>query len=95
MTRTAYHRQESPILPCQTCDGEGQTYTSRYGGNDPNGWTVTCEDCGGSGNQRCDDCGMEPARVAVKGRRGDRFLCVGCRNELAGLTVPVFREAAE
>ena len=39
---------------CGKCGGEGQIYTSRYGGNDPDVWpTGQCDACEGSGDERC------------------------------------------
>jgi DnaJ-class molecular chaperone len=35
---------------CERCGGEGQLYTSRYGGNDPDVWPVgECPVCEGTG----------------------------------------------
>ena len=46
---------------CPQCDGEGRVYKSRYGGNDPDTWTIRCDTCAGDGEivrlceaQRCD-----------------------------------------
>jgi DnaJ-class molecular chaperone len=37
-------------MPCEHCGGEGQLYTSRYGGNDPDVWPVgECPTCEGTG----------------------------------------------
>lgn len=37
------------MVLCEACDGEGQTYTSRYGGNDPDVWPVgRCAICNGT-----------------------------------------------
>ena len=43
-------------LTCDDCDGEGQVYRSRGGGNDPDGWLVRCAYCDGQGTvtPRCD-----------------------------------------
>ena len=44
---------------CDTCGGEGQMYTSRYGGNDPDVWpTGVCPECRGTGR----DPGADQAR---------------------------------
>lgn len=35
-------------IECPDCE-DGRQWKSRYGGNDPDVWPVTCERCGGSG----------------------------------------------
>lgn len=30
---------------CETCEGEGKVWTSRWGGNDPDVWAIPCPDC--------------------------------------------------
>ena len=40
-------------IPCTRCGGQGQTETSKWGGNDPNTWLVRCEHCDGSGLEPC------------------------------------------
>lgn len=38
------------VTTCDRCGGEGQLYTSRYGGNDPDVWpTGECPVCDGTG----------------------------------------------
>ena len=38
------------LEPCEACGGEGQFYTSRYGGNDPDVWPYEqCPWCRGTG----------------------------------------------
>ncbi len=38
------------LEPCEACGGEGQFYTSRYGGNDPDVWPdEQCPWCRGTG----------------------------------------------
>ena len=38
------------LEPCEACSGEGQFYTSRYGGNDPDVWPdEQCPWCRGTG----------------------------------------------
>lgn len=65
------------MLYCQKCHGEGQLYTSRYGGNDPDVWaTGECDVCEGSGHARCDQRGCgEPA---VGFDEDGRALCEDC-----------------
>lgn len=47
--------QDDPTPPvtaqlCSRCGGEGQLYTSRYGGNDPDVWPIgECPVCDGTG----------------------------------------------
>lgn len=42
------------LEPCDRCGGEGQLYTSRYGGNDPDVWPIgKCPKCEGSGYMSC------------------------------------------
>ena len=35
-------------VPCEECE-DGLVYKSRYGGNDPDTWTVKCDECDGTG----------------------------------------------
>ena len=46
-------RVTTPACPltcdCPDCDGEGRVYKSRYGGNDPDTWTIRCDTCAGDG----------------------------------------------
>lgn len=68
-------------MNCPSCGGEGHVYKSRYGGNDPDVWEVTCESCDGSGGQECErrDC-----HAYAVGRNGDgEALCLGCLVEWA------------
>lgn len=38
------------VQPCERCGGEGQLYTSRHGGNDPDVWpNGECPVCDGTG----------------------------------------------
>jgi hypothetical protein len=39
-------------IPCPHCE-DGLRWVSRYGGNDPNVWSVECEDCEGTGVSIC------------------------------------------
>lgn len=67
-------------LACAKCQGEGQLYTSRYGGNDPDVWsTGKCFVCDGSGSQICEarDC-TEPA---VAFNDDGEALCPDCLAE--------------
>lgn len=43
---------------CESCGGEGHTLHSRYGGNDPDVWSVRCEACSGSGGFVCEAEGV-------------------------------------
>jgi len=36
---------------CPECDGEGRATRSKWGGNDPNTWTVPCEACDRTGRR--------------------------------------------
>lgn len=36
-------------VPCPRCQGETIVWTSRYGGNDPDVWSIPCD------NDRCED----------------------------------------
>lgn len=42
-----------PVLTyeCPDCDGEGRATRSKWGGNDPDTWTVRCETCHGEGTR--------------------------------------------
>ena len=76
------HHLGTTIIPCTTCGGEGDEWTSRYGGNDPDVWRVgPCKRCSGSGNQACEDCGENPA-VASWTVTGKHYLiCRACHDE--------------
>jgi hypothetical protein len=51
-------------LYCEKCQGEGQLYTSRYGGNDPDVWaTGTCPVCEGGGHAICEERGCKERAV--------------------------------
>lgn len=43
---------------CDACGGEGHTLHSRYGGNDPDVWSVRCEACAGAGGFICEAEGV-------------------------------------
>jgi len=42
-------------IPCPHCE-DGLRWVSRYGGNDPDVWSVECEDCEGTGVVTCGWC---------------------------------------
>jgi DnaJ-class molecular chaperone len=44
-------------VACEACGGEGHTLHSRYGGNDPDVWTVPCSACNGTGGVICEASG--------------------------------------
>lgn len=70
------------ILTCPKCAGEGQLYTSRYGGNDPDVWrTGECPECKGSGNAICEARGCQEYAVGFNDE-GDA-LCEDCLFEWA------------
>lgn len=70
------------ILTCPKCAGEGQLYTSRYGGNDPGVWpTGECPACKGSGNAECEALGCKEYAVGFN-EDGDA-LCEDCLQEWA------------
>ena len=70
------------IFACIKCGGEGQLYTSRYGGNDPDVWPAgQCDACDGSGNQRCESRGCNA--VAVAFNDDGEALCEDCLFEWA------------
>jgi hypothetical protein len=50
-------------IPCRECGGEGRVETSRFGGNDPDTWLISCDTCRGDAYERCCECG-EPATDA-------------------------------
>lgn len=65
---------------CLACGGEGQKYTSRHGGNDPDVWpTGICEACDGSGNQKCEARGCNENAIAFNG--DGEALCEDCLAE--------------
>jgi len=53
-------------LPCPHCE-DGTQWRSRYGGNDPDVWAVTCEECSGTGFSRCSH---------INNRNGSRLCCI-------------------
>lgn len=70
------------ILTCPKCAGEGQIYTSRYGGNDPDVWpTGECPECKGSGSAICEARGCQEYAVGFNDD-GDA-LCEDCLFEWA------------
>lgn len=66
----AIHPGAATVTPstkriCQSCDGEGVHYTSRYGGNDPDTYVDhVCQDCDGDG-------WMSPEMAMVHDARDD------------------------
>jgi Ribonuclease G/E len=51
---------KSGIIPCDRCEGEGSFWNGRgYGGNDPDSWSIECEDCDGVGHHACGVCGFD------------------------------------
>lgn len=67
-------------LLCQKCGGEGQLYTSRYGGNDPDVWaTGKCPVCDGSGYQVCEARGCDQPAIAFND--DGEALCDDCLME--------------
>lgn len=72
------------VLPCFVCDGDGREWASRYGGNDPDVWVAgPCQACGGSGDQTCEDCGIEPAVERWRADGRTYVLCLACRDAWA------------
>lgn len=64
-------------LTCNKCGGEGQLYTSRYGGNDPDVWpTGPCPRCDGTGQQVCETRGCTSPAVAFND--DSEALCTDC-----------------
>lgn len=46
------------LLPCDTCDGEGEVARYDRSGTYPVSGPHTCQDCGGEGEREwCDECG--------------------------------------
>lgn len=41
-------------IECPMCNGEGKIWKSRYGGNDPDVWSVECQHCDGTGTYELD-----------------------------------------
>ncbi len=70
------------LIACKQCGGDGRKWQSKYGGNDPDVWDAgQCQNCEGSGNEPCDNCGEEPAEVE-RVERGQKFnLCQNCLAE--------------
>ena len=70
-------------LPCRHCDGTGQHWTSRHGGNDPDVYVDgDCQYCWGTGEQSCQYCNkghVAVARWICDGR--DEYLCQACHEE--------------
>ena len=72
-------------LTCDECDGEGQVYRSRGGGNDPDGWLVRCEYCDGEGTvtPRCDGRGCHTvANETIRWPTGEvEHYCTRCAEQ--------------
>ncbi len=69
-------------LTCSKCGGEGQLYTSRYGGNDPDVWpTGECPVCEGSCAEPCSSRGCD--REASGFNDDGEALCEYCLQEWA------------
>jgi hypothetical protein len=54
-------------MTCETCEGTGKVWTSRWGGNDPDVWPIPCPECGTEDpdrlrDQRIDDRLLEQER---------------------------------
>lgn len=70
------------ILTCPKCAGEGATYTSKHGGNDPDVWREgQCPACKGGGNAKCEGRGCNENAVGFNDD-GDA-LCEDCLQEWA------------
>lgn len=68
------------IIACSKCAGEGTTYTSRYGGNDPDVWsTGQCDLCAGSGNEPCAKRGCKEDAAAFN--EDGEAMCPDCLSE--------------
>lgn len=66
-------------LPCARCGGEGREWRSRHGGNDPDVWDAgACQQCAGSGDQPCEECGQDPAVLEWKEGGKCFLLCRAC-----------------
>lgn len=71
--------KDSGVTDCQTCDGTGSVSNGRgLGGNDPDSWSVECEDCEGVGHFACEVCGFN--------QRVTGFDCLAC-DALVGVLV--------
>lgn len=69
-------------LTCSKCGGEGQLYTSKYGGNDPDVWPVgECPVCEGSCAEPCSSRGCD--REANGFNDDGEALCEYCLQEWA------------
>jgi hypothetical protein len=69
-------------LYCAKCQGEGQMYGSKYGGNDPDVYrTGKCDACDGSGTQVCDARGCTEPAIAFND--DGEALCEDCLAEWA------------
>ncbi len=80
---------KSGVFDCHTCDGDGCVSNGRgRGGNDPDSWSIPCEECDGEGITPCEVCGFK--------RRVRGYDCVVCEtvynasDDLAGLTAEDF-----
>ena len=68
----------NPYIPCAECHGYGHTYASC----DPYAQCITCEQCAGSGNAWCEECGLEYATETWREGR-EYTLCDACWREYA------------
>lgn len=51
---------KSGIISCDRCEGQGSFWNGRgMGGNDPDSWSIDCEDCDGLGHHACGVCGFD------------------------------------
>ena len=69
----------NPYIACSECRGEGHTYASC----DTNAQPLVCEQCAGSGNAWCEECGLEYATEMWRERGREYELCDGCWREWA------------
>ena len=64
------------FIPCRECGGTGRVETSRYGGNDPDTWLVSCDACRGDGTERCCECGEPATDARIEPGNSDQGECV-------------------
>lgn len=58
-TATRPWNYHSAVSDCQACEGHGGVWNGRgLGGNDPDSWSVPCEDCEETGIEPCSVCGF-------------------------------------
>ena len=68
------------ILPCSKCHGEGRSFKSKYGGNDPDVWDAgECDACKGSGDLTCEARGCTEKAIAFND--DGEALCEDCLAE--------------